>query len=225
MNSFLARLLAAAGLSLSVLPLQAAVSTFDAGAEGWTAQGDVEGTIEWSATGGNPGGHVVIDDRAIGGVTYFVAPGAFLGNQSGALGTSLTFDLMQVYPGSPNQFDSPDVVLQGGGLTLVYDTPVNPGNGAWTSYSVLFDVPGRAPGWRLDSGALATYGQLATVMSGLTALRIRAEYQTGADVGRLDNVVLVPEPGTWSMLAVGLSGVVVARRWQSTRQRAARDEA
>lgn len=206
----LARLLATAGLTLCALPLQAAISSFDLGPEGWTAAGDVEGTLEWQATGGNPGGHVIVDDRTIGGVTYYVAPTAFLGNQSATLGTSLTFDLMQVYPGSPNQFDSPDVVLQGGGLTLVYDTPANPGNGVWTSYSILLD----APGWKLDSvsGAQATSGQFAAVLSGLTALRIRAEYQTGADVGHLDNVALVPEPETWAMLAVGLIAVGVAGR-------------
>lgn len=216
MTTTLARLLTAAGLAFTGLPLHAAISTFDIDAEGWTAQGDVEGPLRWSATGGNPSGHAVIDDRTIGGVTYFVAPTAFLGDQSAALGTDLTFDLMQIYPGSPDQFDSPDVVLQGGGLTLAYDTPINPVNGGWTSYAVRLE----APGWRLNSlsGAQATPEQFASVLSDLTALRIRAEYQTGADIGHLDNVALVPEPATWAMLGLGLAAIgAMGRRQRSGR--------
>lgn len=155
--------------------------------------------------GRQPGRARRLDDRTTGGVTYFVAPRAFLGNQSAALGTDLTFDLMQIYPGSPNQFDSSDVILEGGGLTVAYDTPDNPSNGSWTSYAVRLE----APGWKLNSlsGAQATPEQFAAVLSNLTALRIRAEYQTGADIGHLDNVALVPEPSTWAMLGVGLVAV------------------
>lgn len=207
MTTTFARLLTTAGLAFTALPLHAAISTFDIDADGWTAQGDVEGPLSWSATGGNPGGHAVIDDRTTGGVTYFVAPAAFLGDRSAALGTDLTFDLMQIYPGSPDQFNSSDVVLQGGGLTLAYDTPSNPGNGVWTSYAVRLE----APGWKLNTlaGAQATPEQFASVLSDLTALRIRAEYQTGADIGHLDNVALVPEPATWAMLGLGLAAIGV----------------
>lgn len=59
MFTTLARLIAAAGVALTVLPVHAAISTFDSDAEGWTAQGDVEGPLTWSATGGNPDGHAV----------------------------------------------------------------------------------------------------------------------------------------------------------------------
>lgn len=199
------RLMSLLGLCLASVSAQAVVSTFDAGAEGWTAQGDVEHPIEWSATGGNPGGHVVIDDRTVGGVTYYVAPASFLGNRLGALESNLRFDLMQVYPGSPNQFNTTDVILQGGGLTLAYDTPVNPANGGWTSYA----VPLSAAGWKVNAldGAPATDGQFATVLSSLTALKIRAEFQTGSDFGHMDNVALVPEPGSWALLLAGLTAV------------------
>ncbi|MFO1321833.1 MAG: laminin B domain-containing protein [Burkholderiales bacterium] len=205
----LSRLLIATALA-TALPALAATSTFDTGTEGWTAQGDVEGAIQWIGTGGRPGGHVFIDDRTVGGVTYFVAPAAFRGDRSGALGTNLTFDLQQVYPGSPNQFDSSDVILEGNGQTLVFDTTANPTNGAWTSYA----VPLSAPGWKVSalSGAAATPEQFAAVLANLTALKIRAEYQTGADVGHLDNVALVPEPGTWAMLLAGVCCLGLAFR-------------
>jgi hypothetical protein len=205
MKSAPCRLSALAVLAAVIAPAHAVTSTFDLDAEGWTAQGDVAGAINWTATGGNPGGHVNIDDRTAGGVTYFVAPAAFLGNKAAALGTNLTFDLMQVYTGSASQFDDPDVILAGGGLTLVYDTAVNPANGSWTSYA----VPLMAGDWKLNSlsGALATPHDMATTLSNLTSLSIRAEYRSGADVGHLDNVTLVPEPTTGAMVLVGLLAV------------------
>jgi hypothetical protein len=181
---------------------QAATSTFDHSLEGWTAVGDSEGPLRWSATGGRPSGHVLIDDQTLGGITYFVAPKAFLGDQSAAFGSLLGFDLMQVYGGRPNQVNHPDVMLQGAGLSLVYDTAVNPANGSWSSYA----VPLKAGGWRLDSltGALASDAQLRAVLSQLTALKIRAEFQSGSDIGHLDNVSMVPEPASTALFVAGL---------------------
>ncbi|WP_020163854.1 laminin B domain-containing protein [Methyloversatilis discipulorum] len=204
------RISAPAFLFAVSLPTLAATSTFDTDAEGWSAQGDIEGPLTWSATGGNPGGNVFIDDLTTGGVTYFVAPSLFLGNFAGAFGSQLTFDLMQRYPGGPNQFDAEDVILSGGGLTVVYDTANNPVNNGWTSYS----VPLSAAGWRLNtlSGIAPTEEQFLAVLSNLSSLRIRAEYQTGADVGYLDNVALVPEPTTVLMLLSGIGCVAFAAR-------------
>lgn len=205
MKPALCRLSAVAVLAAAIAPAHAVTSTFDLDAEGWTAQGDVAGAINWTPTGGNPGGHVNIDDNTTGGTTYFVAPATFLGDKSAALGTNLTFDLMQVYSGSASQFNDADVILEGGGLTLVYDTSINPANGSWTSYS----VPLTAGDWQLNGlgGLAATTQQLETTLSSLSALWIRAEYRSGADVGHLDNVTLVPEPTTWAMLLVGMVGV------------------
>lgn len=202
------RVSALAVLLAASLPALAVTSTFDTDPEGWGAQGDIEGPLTWSATGGNPGGHVFIDDRTAGGVTYFVAPALFHGNFAGAFGTHLTFDLMQVYPGAANQFDAEDVILQGSGLTVVFDTAGNPANNAWTSYS----VPLSAAGWRLNTlaGSAVTDEQFLAVLSNLSALKIRAEYQTGADIGHLDNVALVPEPTTIFMFLLGIGCVALA---------------
>jgi hypothetical protein len=47
-------------------------------------------------------------------------------------------------------------------------------------------------------------------MSSLTALQIRAEYQTGSDTGKLDNVMLaVPEPSAYAMFLLGLLGLAI----------------
>lgn len=217
MNRSHLRASALAILLSASLPALAATSTFDTDAEGWSAQGDIEGPLTWIATGGNPGGHVFIDDLTTGGVTYFVAPSLFHGNHINALGTDLTFDLMQIYPGSPNQFNSEDVILQGNGLTLVYNTTSNPGNNIWTSYSVPLAA---AAGWKLNtlSGSDVTHEQFVTVLSNLSALKIRAEYQSGADIGHLDNVSLVPEPTTTLMFLLGMGCVAFAasRKQRST---------
>lgn len=102
MNGTRLRISALGFLFSASLPTLAATSTFDSEAEGW------------SATGGNPGGNVFIDDLTTGGVTYFIAPALFHGNFAGAFGTQLTFDLMQRYPGGANQFNDEDVILSGG---------------------------------------------------------------------------------------------------------------
>ena len=205
--------LAALAAAVTSLSAHGALSTFDAGTQGWSATGDAAGDLQWSAVGGNPGGHVFIDDRTTGGVTYFVAPDMYLGNKSFAAGTMLTFDLRQVYPGGANQFNDEDVILQGAGLTLAYDLATNPANGGWTSYA----VPLSAGAWHIDTlnGAVASEAQLAAVLSNLTGLRIRAEYQSGADVGSLDNVSMVPEPSALAMLLSG--GALV--HWLGRRRR------
>jgi hypothetical protein len=186
----------------------AQTSTFDLTSEGWTALGDVAAPLTWVATGGSPGGHVSIIDSVTGGTTYFVAPSSYLGNKVASIGKSLTFDLQQSYPGPANQFRNSDVVLMGGGLTLAYDTAQHPANGAWTSYA----VPLNAAGWHIGNylGAAVTDAQFKSVMSSLTALQIRAEYQTGSDTGKLDNVMLaVPEPSAYAMFLLGLLGLAI----------------
>ena len=204
------RLLSALAALAACSVVQAATSRFDTDTEGWTAIGDFAAPVTWSTTGGNPGGHVLIPDQVIGGVTYFVAPSGFLGDKSAAFGTHLTFDLMQAYPGGSNQFNDRDVIIEGGGLAMVYDTSPNPPNGSWAMYT----VPLSAGGWRLDSlaGAVATDQQILNVLSNLTSLRIRAEFQTGADTGHLDNVSLVPEPGSALLLAGGGAALLRLRR-------------
>jgi hypothetical protein len=124
----------------------------------------------------------------------------------------------QSYPGSPNQFDDSDVILTGGGLTLVFDTSINPSNDSWTSYNVLLND---LSGWHVStlSGTLATQAQVQTTLANITDFRIRAEYQTGADTDSLDNVFLfsrpssIPDAGsTISLLGLAVSGLALVRR-------------
>lgn len=167
-----------------------AVSTFDTDTDGWTAVGDIATNALFSATGGNPGGHIYVIDAATNGMTRFNAPAKFLGNQSGKYGGTLSFDLSQTYPGAADQINETDIVLVGNGMTLVYDTSPNPAKDAWTSYSISMT---ETAGWKIDSltGSAPSQAQMQAVLGNLTSLRIRSEFQTGDDTGSLDNVRLV----------------------------------
>jgi hypothetical protein len=72
------------------------------------------------------------------------------------------------------------------------------------------------------AGPVATDEQFSQVLSNLGALRIRAEYQTGADTGYLDNVSLVPEPQSWAMLLCGV-GIIVMTGWFQGRRAVSRN--
>ena len=202
--------------STSAAPL--AVSTFDTNTDGWTIFGDANGPV-FEAAAGNPAGDIIATDRVTGVVWFFNAPAKFLGDKSAASLQTLTFDLSQSLTSNP--FNDSDVVLIGSGLTLVFDTPTNPaGFPTFTHYEVPLDA---SAGWHLDrlAGAAATQAQLDTTLSALTALRIRGEFRSGADQGRLDNVVLNGESATvaeptslalFGMGIVGLGGVIWRRR-------------
>jgi len=185
-------------------------STFDSDAEGWIVSGDAtSGLPTFVGTGGNPGGHIEADDRVSGGVWYFQAPSKFLGDLSGAYGELLRFDLKQT--GSGSQFSSDDVILNGGGLELTLDTLANPlPVGEWVSYSVRLDT---SEAW-MNGGATATAADVLFVLSSLDRLRIRGEYISGSDTGRLDNVSVsvVPIPAAVYFLGSGVLGLLATRR-------------
>jgi hypothetical protein len=171
-------------------PAAFAGSTFEGDDEGWTLSNN--GPLTDPALqreGGNPGGHLCGRDEGNGDIWYFVAPLKFLGTASGAFGQRLTFDLKQ---GSIfNQVRGRDVVLNGGGLALTWNSRFPP-NLDWTPYSVRLD--GNS-GWRIDepsgTGPDATDDDLRTVLGDLRSVRIRGEFVDGLDdTACIDNVYL-----------------------------------
>ena len=185
-------------------------STFDTDRDGWTVSGDAtSGIPDWVSSGGNPDGHIEADNTVSGGVWYFEAPGKFLGDQSAAYGQMLSFDLRQT--GSGSQFSAVDIILNGGGLTLNLDAGTNPlPVGSWVSYSVLLSELG---GWT-EGGGAASQSDLMTTLGSLSRLRIRGEYISGSDTGRLDNVVLnsAPIPLPPALWLIG-SATLCLLRW------------
>jgi hypothetical protein len=109
-----------------------------------------------------------------------------------------------------------DVYLKNNTDVVALNINDHPGTD-WTSYAVTLHP---SVGWQQDdgSGPPATLSDFQTVLSNLTALEIRGEYVTGSDTGGLDNVQLIPEPGTAATLAglLGLGWVLTARRLRRT---------
>jgi len=175
-------------------------STFDSGNEGWTLVGDAD--YAWSgswprslypdyaSTGGNPGGAVYATDLSRGVIYYWQAPPKYLGNQYGAYRGVLQYDVKSVGAGS--QHTGTDVVLAGGGMTLLIRVDPNVGPD-WTTVMVGLSEDA---GWRHEdpnSGPLATSDDFKSVLKDLVVLHIRGEYISGSDIGYLDNVRIVPK--------------------------------
>ena len=210
----------AAGLAFTLsLSAQAAVtSTFDTDAEGWTGltarPAENSAPIHnagpfgaHSGAGGNPGGYFQLadpDDQD----TFFSAPGKFLGNQSSAVGGSLSYDLLT--SATPN-YAGPNVVLQGGGVTLVYFLTTQPAvQNSWVNVSVAFTP---SASWHLGSaggGAVST-ADFQTALGNLNRLWISAETHSPVEeISGLDNVRLasaVPEPATAALMLLGIAAV------------------
>lgn len=209
----LSSLTAATGAAAAI----AAQSDFSADTEGWLLAGDaITDVPSYMATGGNPGGFARGTDQTVGGVWYWQAPDKFLGDRSLSFGQTLSFDLRM--RGSGPLFDSPDLRLVGGGLTLNLDLAPVPQDLVWTTYTVTLD---QNTAWHVSSatGPAATEAQVRQVLAGLQTLQIRGEFITGADNGDLDNVILtaVPEPQTYALFGAGLAliGWRLGRRRES----------
>lgn len=167
---------------------QAQISTFDSGNEDWRCDGDPQSTSAfWNTTGGNPGGHIQMNDGSTGGTWYFVAPAKFRGPKCDAYGKFLRYDQFANNVSNANTFA--DVELKGGGLTLVFDHPILPAS-TWTHYDLFLREDA---GWRVNTtnGLVPTQAQFKQVLSNITSLRIRGEFHHfAADYGGLDNVIL-----------------------------------
>lgn len=227
-----ARSATALGLMISLLaaaPAAAQVtlvgSTFDAGAEGWRS-GDFYGTgagnpSTWVAAGGNPGGFIRTTD--VSNIAGFIAPAAYLGNRSAALGGSFRLDMRVDL--APNT-NIAQLRLSNGTLDL-YFYGADPAVDSWSTLVVPLTA---SSAWRVGTatssptpgtGTVATQAQLLAVLSNLTQLRVLADQHNGTDRTDLDNVALltaapssVPEPGTVMLVATGLLAVggAAARR-------------
>ncbi len=170
----------------SAIPSKAS-TLFEGDDEGWLIAGNGESTRpSFRATGGNPNGNLCATDADPIEFFYFVAPGKFLGGMTDVAGKFLIFDLK-----INQQFNlqrGRDVVLNGGGISLVKGFPDTPGTD-WTPRRVGFDTNS---GWIVEgTNQAATDDDLKAVLRNLTALRIRGEFVDGPqDTACLDNVYL-----------------------------------
>jgi hypothetical protein len=214
-----------------------AVATFDTGTSGWSslsvkanANDDhpnfnnvlQDYAVTWSATGGNQGGAVNEVDQD-SGWQYFAASSAFLGDQSAAVGGTLSFDLLRTDNHNDFPFQNgPALAITNGKTVLVFSQAASaPGTAGWTSYS--FDLTTAGVFVTSETGKQATENQLDKVLADLTGVYILADWYTGTgDSYNLDNVVLrsgdsasVPEPASWVLLTGGLAFLVLRRTRQA----------
>jgi len=194
-------------------------STFNANAQGWTTPNDADGTISYSATGGNPTGFVFGSPFSINfgaGTVYipfdFVAPATYAGNRSSYYNGTLRYDVQQSTTGAPNQY--PEVTIANSlGVTLYYFPTTSHQPAAaptWTTFSVVFN---NALGfWKTANsatGPAATEAQVLNVLTSLTTLQIRGLYRNANVTSRLDNVTFTPpiiintQPVAFSFVCAG----------------------
>lgn len=173
----------------------AVTSTFDAGAEGWSfdTSGDPSVSITWLENGGNPGGHLRLNEPGQGTGDWLSAPDDYLGDKSAYYGGSFAFDLK--ISGSVGSSNVNHVRLIGGGLTLNATISPNPTTN-WQSYNVPFTEGA----WRVGSGSTqATAEQIQTVLADLQTLFIWADWIIGSEQVFLDNAEMTPGPPTYTL--------------------------
>lgn len=202
--SLTAAAVAARGASIS--------NTFDAGAQGWLIS-DISSlpgsgsAAPWDAVNQR------IHTPDIATWTVFSAPATYLGDLSTYYGGSFSFNLMDNIKDA-----NADTVATFGissGQTALFWFGGSASTVAMTSF--VAGMSEADPRWRLgglptdiNSGAVPTAAQFQGVLSAVTALRINADWKTaGVDQSDLDNVLLVsapvPEPGSSTLLALGLA--------------------
>ena len=168
----------------------AIVSPFDIDAEGWTTHPSAAaGALTHQSTGGNPGGHLRVDDTLMPNVfSYLEAPSKFLGNLSAYNKGTISFDaaLLVVLADFPsNAFGL--VTISGGGDSASFDMAPNFLPTDWTSYAAPLDA--------------ATWGktemQWASILADVSTIRIDLEPIGGSnEVVGFDNfrISAVPLP-------------------------------
>jgi hypothetical protein len=155
-----------------------ALSTFSSGTDGWSYEGD----------GGAPtvtdGALQVLDD-ASGGTWYFLAPAKFTGNLSYLYGLNIQWRQLVSNANATGLSDSVQI-FGANGITMQIGV-TTPGT-AWTSYVVPV-VQGQ---WRNANGnTVMAEQEIRNVLANVTKLRIRGEYYSSDDWGRIDDVALV----------------------------------
>jgi len=177
-------------------------STFNVNAEGWTTPNDADGTISYTAAGGNPNGLVAGSPfvLVLGASTFyvpfnFVAPAVYRGNRSTYYNGTLRYDIQQSTTGTPNQY-AEVTIANNAGITLYYFPTVSnqpAAAPAWTTFSVTLN---NALGfWKTTNsatGTAATEAQLQSILVDLATLEIRGLYRDANTTNRLDNVSFRP---------------------------------
>lgn len=163
-------------------------SDFRAGTDGWRVAGMAMGPV-WEPQEGNPPGSISATGMEPGATWYWLAPARFGGQRLGYYGRTLRFDVLAtgLDSASMGSASRDDVILRGGGMTLVYNdrTPVT---GYWMTHAVPLT---ETQGWQKLVGGMrgpVNRSEFRRVLASLEGLEIRGA--SGNGVTYLDNVAL-----------------------------------
>jgi len=177
-------------------PIEETENTTDfiSGADGWTIEGDAhggEGLIpEFSDVNGlDNSGYIFAKDDVAGGVWYFVAPEKYLGNKSAFFNGMMRYWLIQK-SARTYQFLREDVIIEGiSNERIVINLPMeNFPDTIWTKYQFTFN---ESEAWVDENNQAATNQKIKSVLSNVTKLKIRGEFEGGPDTGGLDGFALI----------------------------------
>lgn len=215
-TTIIAALATLTAISTSASAATLAMSTFDVGDEGWTAQrgpGATNYGVAWNAAGGNPTGHVQYYDQTNQDAEWFSAPTSFLGTTgfAQAVGNGgISFDwAADLGPGGSVNLQVAFTSTYAGGTVLFAEAPASINTG-WNNYNFNFDS---TTSWLLTpmnpggNAVNATSADLTAVLSSLTGLYITGDIVVGFDgTCSLDNPTIysVPAPGALALLSVAM---------------------
>jgi len=162
-------------------------SVFISDVNGWTIEGDaqgVEGVIpNFSQTNGvENSGYIYAKDDASGGTWYFIAPDKYSGDLSKFIDGKLEFYLKQE-SNIKKQFEDNDIIIEGLlGEKIVYNYELYPTK-EWTKYEIDFNVDSL---WIDENNDTASNEKIESILSNITKIMIRGEFEDGPDIGGLD---------------------------------------
>ncbi len=153
---------------------------FESGVDGWSTVNN--GAYTYETSGGSGGGGYMRGTDTGSGAWAFAGPSGLLGDLTSYYGGTISFDLIQLL-GTTSVVAGNDLVITGGGLTLVADI-ADPGT-SWTSYALDIDLGTFHIG--SGTGRIATRAEILTALADVTSFTIRGEYRGGDDAAGLDN--------------------------------------
>ncbi len=182
------------------------LSDFEIDLEGWTAFS--ASSFSRQATGGNPGGHLVVDNSETA-LAAIIAPAKFRGDLRSCDGGTFSFDGRMLGTGgsgySNPTFDYGSLRLTGPAGTMVVDLLPGPAPGnapptdAWARYSVPFTAASFGQ----------TQNQFSAILANVTEVRLGVEALFGAEIQGIDNFRIapaapVPVLPSWGRIALAL---------------------
>jgi len=169
-------------------------SDFVSGVEGWEIEGDAKGSqgvipnfSEINGVGNS--GYIYAIDDATDGVWYFLAPSKYLGDKSKFFNGKIEFYLIQDSL-MADQFDDNDLIIEGvSGKKIIYKHENYPTQ-TWTKYQIKLNSDSQ---WVDENGDIASDENIKAILSNITKIMIRGEFEDGLDTGGLDGFKFIKQ--------------------------------